>query len=176
MAFFPEVKRRKITLKYPFPSDRLEKIRPAILRRLLLFYKWAYLDGAVDLSHLKRDPRLHPGISNTKKYLNCSKSTALDYLNAIYVIRKGFVEPAIKSVKKSNHNIISDKNMKKIRMNFIKKITDGIKISGLIEVKAKRMLNLREADEEFIEAINIFTEYEGLYTPEQVIGLLNEFK
>jgi hypothetical protein len=110
------------------------------------------------------------------KYLNCSKLTALDYLNSIYVIKEGFVEPAINSVRKNNLNIISDNIMSKIRMNFIKKITEGIKISGLIEVKAKRMLNLREADEEFIGAINVLTEYEGLYTPEQVIRLLKEFK
>jgi len=110
------------------------------------------------------------------KHLDCRKLTALDYLNSIYVIRKGFVEPAINSVKKSNDNIISDKIMKKIRIIFRNKISDGIKISGINEVKRNNLLNLREADEALNEAINIITEYEGLFTTEQVIDLLKDFK
>ena len=176
MALFLKVKRRTITYNYTFPSERLDKIRPTILKRMLKFYKWAYLDGDVDLSQLNRSPRLHPGLSITMKHLDCRKLTALDYLNSIYVIRKGFVEPAINSVKKSNDNIISDKIMKKIRIIFRNKISDGIKISGINEVKRNNLLNLREADEALNEAINIITEYEGLFTTEQVIDLLKDFK
>ena len=98
-------------------QSKIEPIRPKTLRNFLKIYYYAYIKKGKFLEYLftgelldqtrkegknrTRKPKIWPGIWRIRTYLeNCSKATAQDYLRAVQVTRKYFVQHELQKVRK----------------------------------------------------------------------------
>ena len=155
-------------------SYSIKNIRPKTLRKLLYLYYHTYVTKKIRSTNVKRIPRIEPGLKATMESLYCKKSAALDYLKAIEIIRKVFVEPEVKQ-KNLEIKVIVDRDFSHLMIYLSKKISDAVRASGLTNEKIRRQLNLAKADEHFVESIAFLSKKNELFTVEQVCTILKEY-
>jgi hypothetical protein len=91
--------------------DMLGKVRVKSIRRLLKLYYYSQVEPIERYQirrNSRRQPRVYPGINAVMEALDCNKTTAMDYLNAVDIIKTFFVARRRHAVEKVEYNVPED--------------------------------------------------------------------
>jgi len=169
-----EIAQKRLT----YVNSRLKRIRSKSFQKLLQFYYKSYISETL-AHHGKRTAKIHPGLQTTKDELNCDHKTALDYLNAIEIIRKLFVETEIEYVKSIGKKSISNDELIIMTKVFTDLIYEGVRSDSVIRgrpiIEKRREYISKHLSYLFKETLKETNSYQKIFTADQVLIVLQEF-
>ena len=159
---------------------KVESIRSKNLRNFLTLYFHSYVDTDRKTNPIfseiaweyreKHPPRVFPGLATIRKILKCEKTTAQDYLRAIYITQEIFFaknqREALKPIRKREYNQL----LKDLSPLF----NEICKLFSIDNQKALPTANKQLIRERLNKAAKIISEQSGGFAPDECAHIVRE--
>lgn len=166
--------------------SKIRTIRSKNLRNLLKIYFYTHVEenqenNPVIPKHVReymqeKPPKILPGLRIIQRFLGCSKTTAQDYLRAVYITHEIFVARAIeKSRKKKPFIRIKRKDYKQLLKDLSYRFAATSTLLGVRMETVRKKIKLSDARKMLMYAVTDIENSSGVFTPQDCAKIIREF-